>query len=153
MVEAKPWIGLAARLAAGAVWLVAGAVKATDFTSFHAEVRAYDVLPGSLVEWVAYGLPLLEIALGAYLVAGLMIRPAAALSCALMAVFIAAQAQAWARGLNLDCGCFGSIARQRVGAGSIARDLALAVPSVAALAWADTRLSLDGLRRPAARGG
>jgi uncharacterized membrane protein YphA (DoxX/SURF4 family) len=153
VVEAKPWIGLAARLAAGAVWLVAGAVKATDFTSFQAEVRAYDVLPGSLVEWVAYGLPLLEIALGAYLVAGLMIRPAAALSCALMAVFIAAQAQAWARGLNLDCGCFGSIARQRVGAGSIARDLALAVPSVAALAWADTRLSLDGLRRPAARGG
>jgi uncharacterized membrane protein YphA (DoxX/SURF4 family) len=146
VADPRPWLGLAARLAAGGIWLAAGVVKATDFTSFRAEVRAYDALPDALVSWVAYGLPLLEIVLGAYLVVGLLVRPAAALSCALMAVFIAAQTQAWARGLQLDCGCFGSVARQKVGAGSILRDLALTVPSAAALAWPHGPLSVDPLR-------
>jgi uncharacterized membrane protein YphA (DoxX/SURF4 family) len=141
-----PWIGTAARVAAGAIWLVAGSAKALDFASFETQVRAYDVLPGGLVAWVAYGLPLFEIGLGAYLVAGLLIRPAAVVSCVLIAGFIAVQAQAWARGLVVDCGCFGSLARERVGPLSVGRDVLLAVPSVMALVLPARRLSLDALR-------
>jgi uncharacterized membrane protein YphA (DoxX/SURF4 family) len=45
-----------------------------------------------------------EIILGIHLAIGLFIRLAAAVGTALMVIFIAAQAQAWAPGLSLDCG-------------------------------------------------
>ena len=162
--RALPWLGLAARLAAGVIWLVAGIAKARDFDAFHAQVAGYDLVPHALVSWVAYGLPLLEIALGAYLVVGLLVRPAAWLSAGLLAVFIAAQAQAWARGLVIDCGCFGTLDRHRVGGATIARDLALALPTLVVLVvgggerwsaerWLHRPAAAGEDRRPAAVGG
>lgn len=149
MARWAPWAGAAARVVAGGIWLAAGIAKAVDFTAFETQVRAYDVLPGQLVAWVAYGLPLLEIVLGAYMVVGLLVRPAAVLSCALMAVLVAVEVQAWARGLVLDCGCFGTLVQQRVGPAAVARDVGLAVPSVLALVLPARRLSLDARRAPA----
>src|SRR5439155_6615390 len=90
-----PWLGLAIRLVAAAIWLVAGVAKALDFTAFQQQISAYDVLPAGLVTPVSYVLPLGEIALGGYLLLGVLVRPAAIVSTVLMAVFIAAQAQAW----------------------------------------------------------
>jgi uncharacterized membrane protein YphA (DoxX/SURF4 family) len=148
MADATRWrdvLGLAARLAAGGIWLAAGIAKALDFDAFHVQLEGYDVLPHAAISWVAYGLPLLEIALGAYLVLGLLVRPAAWLSLGLLVIFIAAQAQAWARGLAIDCGCFGSVDVQRVGAATILRDLLLSVPSVVVLAVGGGRYTLDSL--------
>lgn len=81
--------------------------------------------------------------LGVYLALGLLVRPAAILTCALMVVFVAAMAQAWARGLSLDCGCFGSAAREHVGLGSTLLDAALAIPSVILAIWPARFASLD----------
>jgi len=134
---------LAARLVAGGIWIVAGVAKALDFDSFHLQLQGYDVLPQSTVSWVTYGLPVLEIALGAYLVVGLLVRPAAWLSVGLMTVFIVAQGQAWARGLHIDCGCFGRADVQTVGPRTILRDLALAAPSVLVLCLGEGRYSLE----------
>jgi uncharacterized membrane protein YphA (DoxX/SURF4 family) len=144
-------LGLAARLAAGGIWLAAGIAKALDFDAFRVQLEGYDVLPHATVSWVAYGLPLLEIVLGGYLIVGLLVRPAAWLSLGLLVVFIAAQAQAWARGLAIDCGCFGTVDVQRVGAGTILRDLLLSIPTVVVLALGGGRYALDALlRRPLA---
>ena len=55
----------------------------------------------------AWGLPLVEIALGVLLLAGLASRAAAACSAVILVVFIAGIASVWARGLQIDCGCFG----------------------------------------------
>ncbi|HEY3068696.1 MAG TPA: MauE/DoxX family redox-associated membrane protein [Gaiellaceae bacterium] len=138
-----PWIGLAVRLAAAGIWLVAGVAKIAGLTAFKAEVAAYDVAPSTLVEPIAYSLPFIEVALGAYLAVGLLVRPAAALSVALMLLFIGVQAQAWARGLSIECGCFGGLSRETVGAGSIARDVALSLPSLLLLIRPARHLSLD----------
>jgi uncharacterized membrane protein YphA (DoxX/SURF4 family) len=138
-----PWVGLCVRLVAAGIWLVAGIAKLADLASFKQEVKAYDVAPSALAELVAYGLPFLEVALGIYLVVGLLVRPAAVLSTALMLLFIGVQAQAWARGLSIECGCFGSLSRQTVGAGSILRDAALALPGLVLLLWPARHLSLD----------
>jgi uncharacterized membrane protein YphA (DoxX/SURF4 family) len=100
-------IGLVARLGLAAVWLVSGTLKAVDPDQTYVAVRAYDVLPTSAVEVVAALLPWVEIALGVLLVVGVGTRLVAALSLALLLVFMAGVAQAWARGLSIDCGCFG----------------------------------------------
>jgi uncharacterized membrane protein YphA (DoxX/SURF4 family) len=138
-----PWIGLAVRLAAAAIWLAAGFAKALDFTAFQSQIAGYDVLPAGLVEPVAYVLPIGEILLGCYLLVGALVRPAAIVSTVLIGIFIAAQAQAWARGLVINCGCFGTADLQRVGAGTILRDVALAVPSLILVVWPARHLSVD----------
>ena len=68
---------------------------------------AYDVLPDHVVEVVAAILPWLEIAVAALLILGLFVRFAGVATALLGAGFLAALAQAKARGLQIDCGCFG----------------------------------------------
>jgi uncharacterized membrane protein YphA (DoxX/SURF4 family) len=100
-------VGALARFGLAAVWLVSGLLKAVDPDQTYIAVRAYDVLPGTGVEVVAALLPWIELALGILLLAGVGTRLVAALSGGLLVVFIAGVAQAWARGLSIDCGCFG----------------------------------------------
>jgi uncharacterized membrane protein YphA (DoxX/SURF4 family) len=145
VADAVPWIGLAVRMAAAAIWLVSGVAKVVDLSSFEAQVQAYKLLPGGLEAPFAFALPLVEIALGLYLLVGLLVRPVAILASVLMLLFIVAMAQAWARGLSLDCGCFGTLARERVGLGTILRDAALGVPSLVIALWPARQWSLDAL--------
>jgi uncharacterized membrane protein YphA (DoxX/SURF4 family) len=143
VARALPRLGLAVRLAAAAIWLVAGVAKLRDLEQFHAQVQAYKLLPSALEAPFAYALPFVEVGLGLYLGLGLLVRPAAILGCALMVVFIAAMAQAWAGGLSLDCGCFGSLAREQVGLGTILRDATLGLPSLTLALWPARLLSVD----------
>jgi uncharacterized membrane protein YphA (DoxX/SURF4 family) len=105
--RATPWIGLLARLGLAFVWAYAGWEKALDPDQAAYAVRGYDVLPDNLVRPIGYALPYLELGLAALLIVGLGTRLVASLSALLLLVFIAGIAQAWARGLAIDCGCFG----------------------------------------------
>jgi uncharacterized membrane protein YphA (DoxX/SURF4 family) len=145
VADAVPWIGLAVRVAAVAIWTVSGAAKVVDLSHFETQVQAYKLLPGGLGAPFAYALPFVEIALGLYLLVGLLVRPAAIFACLLMVVFIAAMVQAWARRLSLDCGCFGTLAHERVGLATILRDAALGLPSLVLALWPARRWSLDAL--------
>lgn len=100
-------IGLFVRLGLAAVWLVSGAVKATDLNQTYVAVQAYDLLPDGVSSVVAGVLPFLELALGVLLLVGLGTRVAAVLSAVLLVLYVGAVAQSWARGLSIDCGCFG----------------------------------------------
>ena len=126
----RPILGLSIRLVAAAIWLTAGGAKAVDLEHFHAQVDQYRLLPGALEAPFAYTLPFVELLVGLYLLVGLLTRAAAILACALMVLFLIAQGQAWARGLSLDCGCFGTIAHERVGLWTILRDIALGLPAL-----------------------
>lgn len=99
--------GLAARLILAAVWLTSGWVKATEPRETVVAVRAYQLLPDGLVRPVAGALPYAEIALGLLLLLGLATRLAAIGSAVLIVLFLIGVISAAARGLNIDCGCFG----------------------------------------------
>ncbi len=104
---AQRMVSLVARLALGAVLLTAGGLKVADPNQAITAVTAYRLLPEDVATLVGYGLPFFEVMLGLLLVVGLATRAAAATSGVLMVVFIVAVASAWARGLSIDCGCFG----------------------------------------------
>jgi uncharacterized membrane protein YphA (DoxX/SURF4 family) len=86
---------------------VSGALKAIEPDATYVAVRAYDVLPKAGVAVVAAVLPWFEIALGVLLLLGVATRAVAAVGAGLLLVFVAGVTQAWARGLSIDCGCFG----------------------------------------------
>jgi uncharacterized membrane protein YphA (DoxX/SURF4 family) len=100
-------VGVLARFGLAAVFLVSGLLKAVDPDQTYIAVRAYDVLPDAGVAVVAALLPWIELALGVLLLAGVGVRLVAALSAGLLLVFVVGVVQAWARGLSIDCGCFG----------------------------------------------
>ena len=52
-------------------------------------------------------LPILEVVIGVMLVLGVLVRLAGVVSAVLFVAFIVGIASAWARGLQIDCGCFG----------------------------------------------
>lgn len=143
MPRPLPTIGLAIRLGAAAIWLVAGAAKVGGLDTFHAQVDQYRLLPHALEAPFAYALPFVELLVGLYLLVGLLTRGAAILGCVLMVLFLVAQVQAWARGLSLDCGCFGSLTHERVGLATVLRDVGLGLPSLAMAIWPARLLSLD----------
>jgi uncharacterized membrane protein YphA (DoxX/SURF4 family) len=101
------WIGLVARLVTGGVWIVAGALKLPDPAGSVRAVRAYQLLPESVVPTIGHLLPLVEIVVGVCLVLGLLTRLSAVLSALLFLAFIFGISWAWAQGLSIECGCFG----------------------------------------------
>jgi uncharacterized membrane protein YphA (DoxX/SURF4 family) len=101
------WIGVLARLVVGGVWIAAGVLKLPDPTENVRAVRAYQLLPESVVPLVGHALPIVEVLVGACLVLGLLTRANAIVSAALLVAFIVGISSAWARGLSIECGCFG----------------------------------------------
>ena len=90
--------------------------------------------------------------LGLLLIVGLGTRVVAALSAVLFLAFIVGIASAWARGLQIDCGCFGGGGFRADATAQypweIARDVGLLLMS-AYLVWQGrTRLALDNLLFP-----
>jgi uncharacterized membrane protein YphA (DoxX/SURF4 family) len=108
MRSLRPVGRLACRLVPAGLLLWAGLAKAFDRQGSILSVSGYDVLPDTLVRLVATLLPWIEIALAVLLILGLFVRFAGAATTILAGVFIAAMAQAKARGLQIDCGCFGA---------------------------------------------
>lgn len=120
-------VGLLARLVLAAVWSISGYTKAVAPAETLVAVKAYRLLTPGVAEGVAAVLPYLELALGLLLLLGLATRLTAILSAIVLVAFVAGVVSAAARGLSIDCGCFGGggdvAAGQTNYAGEILRDL------------------------------
>lgn len=148
----KDWFGLVARLVTGGVWIVAGAIKLPHPADSVRAVRAYDLLPEAIVPTVGHLLPVLEVVIGLCLVLGLFVRGTSVVSALLFVAFIIGISSAWARGLSIDCGCFGGGGEIPDAAAKypaeIARDVGLLALSVFLVVVRRTRLAVDNLLFP-----
>jgi protein-disulfide isomerase len=106
------------------VWIYAALTKLGDPDAAVRAVRAYEAVPEGLVELVAWGLPFVELALAVLLLGGVAPRAAAWVSLGVLAVFIVGIASVWARGLKIDCGCFGTGGAADVDGADYAVDIA-----------------------------
>jgi uncharacterized membrane protein YphA (DoxX/SURF4 family) len=150
-VTAQPWIGLFARLILGGVLFVAGYLKVSAPDKSQMAVRAYEMLPISVANALGLILPFAEVAIGALLILGSLTRAMAALGGFTMVIFIIAISQAWARGLNIDCGCFGGGGAVEPGQTKylqeILRDAGLAFLAAYLIRYPVTKFSVD--KKPA----
>jgi putative oxidoreductase len=112
------------RLVLGGLFVYAGVVKVLDPLDFAQNIRNYQLVGQSLSFLAAVILPCLEILAGAFLIAGIWKRGASLVISGLLVFFIALTAVTMARGLDVDCGCFGAVSR-KAGLGVILEDLAM----------------------------
>jgi len=148
----KEWLGTVARLVTGGVWIWAALLKLPNPDESVLAVRAYQLLPGDTATTVGHLLPVLELVVGLCLVLGLLTRGAAVVSALLFAAFIVGIASVWARGITIDCGCFGGGGYDANAADKypweIARDVGLLLMSAYVVWQGRTRLALDNLLFP-----
>jgi uncharacterized membrane protein YphA (DoxX/SURF4 family) len=148
--SAWPWISTVARLGLAAVFLIAGGLKVTDLPASGRAVNAYQLMSYDTAKIVGAVQPFLEIALGLLLLIGLAVRLSGAIAALLLVIFIAGIASAWARGLQIDCGCFskgGELTGGRTAEYGleILRDTGFLLLAGILLVKPRTRFSLDGL--------
>jgi len=143
----QPWLALIARLILGGVLLAAGLLKYKHLDKSQMAVRAYELLPIPLANFSGVVLPFFEIAIGILLILGAAIRISAFLGGGLMILFTIGIAQAWARGLSIDCGCFGGGGQVEPGTANylleILRDLGLAILGIYLFRFPQSKFGLD----------
>ena len=128
----------------GGLFIYAGVLKAWDPVKFAADVQNFRILPWSIGVRLAFYLPWLEIICGVALVIGWMRSGALAILTGLTVIFIVATIAAQARGIDLECGCFGSATKNL----SFASHMAILAGMLAGLVilwlWSPSRSARDG---------
>jgi len=94
--------------ALAAVFLYAGVTKLGSPQRFAESIATFSILPNSMINLVAIGLPPFEIIAGLAIITGIQRRAALLGLVALTVVFSIALASAIIQGIPIDCGCFGS---------------------------------------------
>ncbi|MDX6203786.1 MAG: hypothetical protein QOJ83_3286, partial [Frankiales bacterium] len=102
-----PWGSLGGRLVLAGVLGYAALSKIADPAATVRAVRAYRILPDSLAVPFGHALPWVELTMAVLLLVGLAVRIVGAATAVLLSVFVAGIVSVAARGLRIDCGCFG----------------------------------------------
>ena len=123
MIRNKPLL-LVFRVVLGGLFVYAGVVKIVDPLGFAQDIRNYRLVGQAISFAAAVVLPWLEIVAGAFLIAGVWKRGAALVITGLLVFFIVLTLVTMARGLDVDCGCFGSLSRKS-GWGVVLEDLGM----------------------------
>jgi uncharacterized membrane protein YphA (DoxX/SURF4 family) len=118
------------QLLIGLVFLLAALTKIGDAADFARQIHHYRLLPFGLENLAAITLPWIELVTALVILFGVDPRAGSAASAGLMALFVVAVGLAVARGLDIECGCFGTADAGHVGMAKLLENtglLALAV--------------------------
>jgi putative oxidoreductase len=116
-----------ARCVLGLVFVFASIEKIASPEAFAISVEAYRILPLSIINLFALLVPWLELLCGLFLIAGYHVRGSSLVATLLLAGFTLAILSAMARGLTIDCGCFGAAYQTPVTWSRVLEDLGLIV--------------------------
>lgn len=94
------------RLIVGGVFIYASVDKLFNQEEFSKAIYYYKLLPDSLINIFAIVIPYVELVAGLLLILGIFKRGSSLIFIVLLVVFIIALGQAYARGLDISCGCF-----------------------------------------------
>jgi len=103
------------RVIVGFVFIYAGILKISDPAGFSDAINNYDLLPLSFVNFIAITLPWIEVVSGLFLLFGVSVKENSFIISVMLVVFILAIVISLGRGLNIDCGCFGTSSGTKVG--------------------------------------
>lgn len=134
---------LTIRLFLGFIFVFAAITKVTDPEAFSQAIYNYKLLPDFLINIPAIALPWIELVAGILLVFGISVKENSAIISGLLLVFIIAIGISLARGLDIDCGCFGTIDGSKVGLLKILENIGLLLLSLILMKFDSKYLSIS----------
>lgn len=93
------------RLIIGGVYVYVAWNKLINPEEFAKAIKNYEMLPLQAINIIAITLPYIELFAGLFLIFGFYKKGSSAILGLTLVVFIFALTSAYARGLNIDCGC------------------------------------------------
>ena len=144
-------IELSLRLVLGGFFLLSGWAKVQNPLLFSQDIANYQILSPKLSTILALVLPWLEIFAALGVIFRKLFWGSLSMLAAMLGVFILALSSAWLRGLDINCGCFGSQAESTSYGPHILMNLVLLACSAAITILYCRRAGLNGEGRPSGR--
>jgi len=133
---------LTARIILGFIFVFAAVSKAAEPESFAQAISNYKLLPDFVINISAIVLPWIELSAGLLLLFGISVKENSAILSGLLIIFIAAIFISLLRGLDIDCGCYGTVDGSKVGLIKILENVGLLILGLILLKFGSTKFSL-----------
>lgn len=114
----------------GLIFVLSGIEKIADPAGFSDAIANYKLMPNFVINFFAISIPWIELISGILLIFNQYIKENAFIYISLMSIFTIMVLIAVLRGLDIDCGCFGTQNVQAVGITKIIENLALIILGV-----------------------
>ena len=131
------------RIFLGLVFVFAAVTKVTEAETFARAIANYKLLPNFLINFLAIILPWIELCAGVLLVFGISVKENSTILSGLLFIFIIAILISLLRGLNIDCGCFGTVGGTKVGIQKILENIGLLILGLILIKFDSTSFSLS----------
>jgi uncharacterized membrane protein YphA (DoxX/SURF4 family) len=131
------------RLFLGFIFIYAAVSKISDPLSFSKAIYNYKLMPDVFINFLALSISWIELVAGVLLLFGISVKENSAILSGLLLVFIIAIGISVARGLNIDCGCFGTAGGTKIGIQKILENIGLLLVGLVLIKFDSKFLSLS----------
>ena len=131
------------RIILSVVFIYAGMEKISDPAGFSDSINNYKILPLFTVNFLAIILPWIELIAGVLLLFGIKVKENSFIISVLLSIFIIAIVISLIRGLNIDCGCFGTFSGSKVGIYKLIENSLLLIAGYALMKFDSEFLTLN----------
>jgi len=142
-IVSNKYLLLLSRIILALVFIFAGAEKISNPEQFAVAISNYRIFPVFSLNIIAITLPWLEVITGLFLLFGISIKENSAIIGSLMIIFTILVFTAILRGLDIDCGCFGTSDGQKAGLLKIAENFVLIILSLHIFFFGNNSFSLE----------
>ncbi|MCX6149804.1 MAG: DoxX family membrane protein [Ignavibacteriales bacterium] len=124
-IISNKYLLLVSRLVLGFIFIYAAVEKIADPSGFADSIYNYKILPPYFINIIAIVIPWIEFIAGLFLIFGVAIKENAFIINTFLVLFLFLITISLFRGLNIDCGCFGTVGGESVGIKKIIEDVLL----------------------------
>ncbi len=117
--------------------------KISDPSGFARAINNYKLLPFSLINIAALILPWIEMTTGILLIFGIKVKENAFIISTLLGIFTIAIIISLFRGLNIDCGCFGTLSGTKIGFLKLVENISMLLAGILLVYFGGGSISLN----------
>ena len=125
------------------VFIYAAILKIAEPGDFSQAIANYKILPDISINILGIILPWIEISAGILLLFGVSVKENSVIISGMLLVFIIAIGISLARGLNIDCGCFGTADGDQIGLIKLLQNIGLLAIGILLIIYNSTFLSMN----------
>lgn len=142
-VFGNKYLLLTFRLVLGFVFIFAAIFKVVDAQGFSQSIYNYKLMPDLTINALSIVIPWIELVAGLLLILGISVKENSLILSSLLLIFIIAISISLARGLNIECGCFGTVSGAKVGLLKIFENVGLFIVGLILIKFDSKFLSLS----------